>query len=233
VRPQDWLKRAVGAALVLLSAAAFAADPQVAAFNDNPDPVAAGGEVSSAVRVDNNGADNSLNTVLTVSVPSGASFVSASPPGANCVYTAPNVVCALGAVAPGGADVRNIGVVLRALGPGPATLNLSATVSADNDVNPNNNTQTQTTTVISGANLALGKTGAPNPVVGGANLSYTLSASNAGPNDGQGLRIVDNLPPSTSYAYRPVAAAGPAAIRPASSPARGPGRTRSVHRSRR
>lgn len=187
------------ALLATASLAAVAADPQVASFNDTPDPVPAGGEVSYAVRVENSGTDASLNTVLRVSVPAGAAFVGATPPGASCQYVAPNVVCALGTLAAGAAGTRNIDVVLRALGPGPDTLNLAATVSADNDENPGNNTQTQTTTVISGANLALAKSGSPNPVVGGSNLSYTLNASNAGPNASAGIRIVDNLPPSTTF----------------------------------
>ena len=187
---------------VALAAAAFpvlAADPQVAAFTDAPDPVPAGGNVSYLIRVDNNGADSSLNTILTTSVPAGATFVSASPALANCVYTAPNVVCNLGSVAPGGADVRNVVIVLRANGPGPASLNLTSTVSASNDTNPANNTQTQTTTVINGADLSLAKVDTPDPVVGGANVTYTLTAANLGPNDSAGIRIVDNLSPSTTF----------------------------------
>ncbi len=184
---------------------AAAADPQVAAFNDAPDPVPAGGNVTYSIRVDNNGADASLNTVLTLPVPPGAVFVSAAPAGANCVFTPSQVVCSLGSIASGGADVRNIDIVLRALGPGPASLNLTATVSADNDTNPGNNSQSQTTTVISGADLGLTKTDTPDPVVGGANVTYTLTPSNLGPNDSAGIRIVDNLPPSTTF----VSAVGP------------------------
>ncbi len=186
-------------AALATSFTAFAADPQVAAFNDAPDPVPAGGNVTYSIRVDNNGIDAALSTVLTMPVPAGAVFVSASPPAANCVFTAPNVVCSLGSIAPGGADVRNVDIVLRALGPGPSSLNLTATVTASNDSNPANNTQNQTTTVINGADLTLTKTDAPDPVVGGANVTYTLTAGNLGPNATAGIRIRDTLPPSTTF----------------------------------
>lgn len=180
----------------LYASAASAADPQVAAFTDAPDPVPAGGNVVYAVRVDNTEIDAATNTVLTIPVPAGSTFVSATAP---CALVATNVVCNFGTLGPSGSDVRNISLTLTALGPGPSSISPVATVTADNDTNPANNSQTQTTTVINGANLALTKTDAPDPVVGGANVTYTLTGSNAGPNASAGLRIVDNLPPSSVY----------------------------------
>jgi uncharacterized repeat protein (TIGR01451 family) len=58
--------------------------------------------------------------------------------------------------------------------------------------------------VVSGANLSLAKTDSPDPVVGGANVTYTLTVANAGPNDTGALVLTDNLPPSVSF----VSAAG-------------------------
>lgn len=65
--------------LAMLPALALAADPQVAAVVDNPDPVAAGGTYTYTVRVDNNALDAAASTRLSFSVPAGAVFVSASP----------------------------------------------------------------------------------------------------------------------------------------------------------
>ena len=191
------------ASCLVAPAAWAAADPQVASLVDNPDPVPAGGLVSYSIGVDNSGVDPALNTVLTLPVPAGATFVSASPAGDNCSLIGSDVVCLLGSVA--GGATRNPVIVLRALGPGPATLTVTATVTADNDSNLGNNSQSQTTTVIAGADLALAKSGAPNPVVGGANVTYTLTPSNLGPNIATGIRIVDTLPPALAF----VSAAGP------------------------
>ncbi len=187
--------------LVLIAPAlAWASDPQIASFTDTPDPVAAGGVYEYGVRVDNNAALAAQNTRLTLTVPDGATFVSASPAGANCAPTsATTVVCNLGVLGGSGTDVRDITVRWRATGPGPTTVTATAVLSADNDINLGNNTQTQTTTVISGANLGLTKTGSPNPVIGGAPITYTLTASNSGPNASDNIVITDTLPPSVSF----------------------------------
>lgn len=190
----------VAAAMLLAPAIALAADPLIASFTDDPDPVVAGGIVSYQIRVDNNAADSATNTQLTLEVPAGATFVSALPASANCVPQTPTrVVCDLGSIAGGGTAPKDITIRWRALGPGPTTISATATLTADNDNNPANNTQSEVTTVNSGANLALSKTGAPNPVAGGSNVTYTLTASNAGPNASGAIVLNDNLPPAVAF----------------------------------
>ena len=196
LRGRAW-RAAASLLLALHGAAAWAADAQITSLVDTPDPVAAGGVVAYAVRVDNNAVDAALNVRLRFTVPAGATFVSATPAGANCApLNATSVQCNLGTVGALGADPRDVTFNWRALGPGPGTLTASADVLSDNDSNAGNNTQTQTTTVNNGANLALAKSGAPNPVVGGSNVTYTLTVSNAGPNAAGSLRLIDTLPPS-------------------------------------
>ena len=193
--------RQLAAGLLLLAALpALASDPQIAAVTDSPDPVAAGGRYSYTVRIDNNAVDAASNTRLSFTVPTGAAFLSASPAGANCAATnATTVQCSLGTLGALGADVRTVVLTWRATVAGPSVLTATATVSADNDVNPANNTQDASTTVVEGANLALAKTGSPSPVVGGNTISYTLTASNAGPNASRALVLTDNLPPAVTF----------------------------------
>ena len=189
--------------LGMLAPLALAADPQLAALVDNPDPVAAGGTYTYTLRVDNNATTAATNTLLNFAVASGAAFVSASPASANCAATgALTVRCNLGTLGAFGNDVRTVVLTWRATVPGESVINATATVSADNvdnSDNPANNSQDAVTTVVKGANLALTKTGSPNPVVGGATITYTLTASNAGPNDGGAMVLTDNLPPSVVF----------------------------------
>ncbi len=197
-----WMLRAllVLAAGLTLGVDARAADAQITSLVDTPDPVAAGGVVAYAVRVDNNAVDAAANVRLRLTIPAGATFVSATPAGANCAPTsATTVQCSLGTVAALGAAPRDVTFNWRALGPGPTTVTATAEVLSDNDANAANNTQSQTTTVNNGANLALAKTGAPNPVVGGSNVTYTVTVTSAGPNAAGSLALIDNLPPSTSF----------------------------------
>ncbi|PTT83380.1 hypothetical protein DBR42_16035, partial [Pelomonas sp. HMWF004] len=180
--------------------AAWAADPQIASLVDT-DNVPAGGRYTYTVRVDNNAPDGALNTRLNFRVPSGATFVSATPASGNCVASAglDEVDCNFGTLGGNGADSRTVVLTFRALGPAPATIGAVATLTADNDTNAANNVQNETTTVVSGANLALAKAASPSPVVGGAAITYTLTASNAGPNDSAGIVVTDNLPPAVSF----------------------------------
>ena len=178
------------------SAAAWASDPQIASFGDNPDPVPAGGNVTYTARITNSALDSATNVSLSVPVPAGTTFVSTTAP---CALAAGTVTCNLGTVAGSDADVRLLDFVFHATGPGPTAVTATATLTSDNDTNPANNIQSQTTTVIQGGDLSLVKTGAPNPVVGGAIVTYTLTASNAGPNDSGDIVITDNLPPSVAY----------------------------------
>ena len=60
---------------------ALAADPQITSFVDTPDPVPAGGVYDYAIHIDNNAADAATNVQLTLSVPAGATFVSATNNG--------------------------------------------------------------------------------------------------------------------------------------------------------
>jgi len=192
---------ALGLLLWGLGSLAVAADPQIASLVDSPDPVPAGGLVAYTVRVDNEAATAASNVALSFRITAGdASFVSASPPSANCTQTNPTQIdCAIGALAGNGVDVRDVVFTWRANGPGPATVNALASITADSDENFANNLQAEVTTVVTGANLALTKVGNPNPVVGGAQITYTLTASNAGPNDGGAMVVTDSLPPSVAF----------------------------------
>ncbi len=185
---------------VLVPCAAFAADPQITSLIDNPDPVPAGGLYTYTIGVDNNASDDATNVVLTFTVPSGASFVSASPSSQNCVaQNATTVQCGLGTVAGQGLDPRSIVLTWRATVPGPSSISANAVLTADNDTNPANNNQSQTTTVLEGADLGLTASGSPTTVNGGSNVTYTLTVTNAGPNSSGDLVVTNTLSPSVTY----------------------------------
>jgi uncharacterized repeat protein (TIGR01451 family) len=75
-----------------------------------------------------------------------------------------------------------------------------AIVSANEDeIDPNDNTATVETTVIAEIDLTITKTDAPDPVLPGENLTYTLSVSNLGPSAATGVTVVDTLPTGVQY----------------------------------
>src|SRR5438093_5926952 len=49
------------------------------------------------------------------------------------------------------------------------------------------------------ADLAVSKIGLPQPVGAFSNLTYTVTVTNAGPNDATAVVLTDTLPPETAY----------------------------------
>ena len=70
----------------------------------------------------------------------------------------------------------------------------------ETDPNLSNNTSTVITTVDPEADLAIVKSGSPNPVTAGQTLTYTLTATNNGPSNATGVTVVDTLPAGVTYA---------------------------------
>src|SRR5262249_7125362 len=49
------------------------------------------------------------------------------------------------------------------------------------------------------ADLAVTKTDTPDPVVAGQSLTYTISVTNNGPSDAEGVTLTDNFPPGLTF----------------------------------
>jgi uncharacterized repeat protein (TIGR01451 family) len=81
-----------------------------------------------------------------------------------------------------------------------ATITNSATAATTTtDPTPGNNTGTATTTVNTQADLSVTKTDAPDPVTAGNNLTYTVTLTNNGPSDAQGVSLTDSVPANTTF----------------------------------
>ena len=149
--------------------------------SDSPDPGPAGGIFTYTMRVDNNSAtDTALNVVLTDTLPSSAVFIDAvTTAGACTALVGTTFSCNLGSIAP----LANQTVTLRVRLPVMGVYQNGATVASDTlDPNPANNTNNQeSTTVVAAADMAILATPSSANVVAGATYSYTLKATNNGP----------------------------------------------------
>jgi uncharacterized repeat protein (TIGR01451 family)/CSLREA domain-containing protein len=111
---------------------------------DSPDPVTVGDNLTYTITVINNGPDPATNVVVTDTLPSGVTFVSASP---GCVHSAGVVTCNLGNIPAG--DSVTITIVVTVTAPG--TISNTATVTSDTlDPNTANNSDTEPTEVSEG-----------------------------------------------------------------------------------
>ena len=186
-----------GALLALLGASSAQADPIVKLLNfqDSPDPVAATNPLTYHLQVSNTSFGTAAAGVtLTVPIPAGATFVSASD--AACTYTAPNVVCSFGTV-PANTD-KFVDLTLQVTAAGGSTLNSTA-VASSTTAGEIDSSATQTTSVTVGADLQLTMSASPNPVSAGGQVTYALTATNLGPDTSSSLSISDTLPPNVSY----------------------------------
>jgi uncharacterized repeat protein (TIGR01451 family) len=111
---------------------------------DSPDPVTVGDNLTYTITVTNRGPDAATNVVVTDTLPSGVTFVSAS---SGCVHAAGVVTCNLGNIPAGGFVTITIVVTVTA----PGTISNTATVTSDTlDPNTANNSDAEPTEVQSG-----------------------------------------------------------------------------------
>ena len=138
------------------------------------------------ITVANAGPSTAHGVTVVDPLPAGVT-AGALPAGCSGTTT---ITCTLANIAAGGSTPIVVPVNV-----GPATrgsLSNTATVSTtDLDPVPGNNSATATTTVATQADVSITKSDAPDPVVAGMPLSYTLHVANAGPSTATGIVVTD------------------------------------------
>jgi large repetitive protein len=162
----------------------------LAIVKTGPATVVAGGQITWALEVTNNGPDDATGVKAVDTLPAGVQLVSAD---AGCSAAGGTVTCLVGDLALGESTVRHITVTAPpALG--DQTLFNTATVSGDQgDLEPEDNHSEAKTTVGPAADLVITKTG-PTKVNAGGDIAWTLVATNNGPSTATGVTVDDALP---------------------------------------
>lgn len=167
----------------------------------DPATQTAGSNVTYRVVAVNNGPNAASDVVLTDTLPAGAAFVSAAPPaGVSCSAAGQVITC----TAPQLANGASIAVpIVAAVAPGSAAntqlTDIAEVSSGTGDDVPSNNSASATTMVTRSADVSLTKSVSPAAAVPGAQLTYTLVASNAGPSSANNVVIADALPLGLTY----------------------------------
>ncbi|WP_313347698.1 SdrD B-like domain-containing protein [Stenotrophomonas sp.] len=216
------LRRAVVALLMALPLPALAVDLQITDFSDTGyDPVPAGTTVIYNVKVENGANDNASGTVTLFDLPAGTALAGTAPAGCSASAGASGttrVVCTNPVLNAATAPYEfKLPVTTTASQPAtitvraaigfatalpPATTPISALQTNDpffgSDTNVANNRTSQNTTIQAAADLELSKSATPNPVIGGGEITYTLTVRNNGPSVATGFNVVDTLPPNVA-----------------------------------
>ncbi len=169
---------------------------------DSPDPVVPGNTITYTITATNAGPDAAVNATMTDTFSLGFTVESATgPAGWTCtIFTMTGqstVSCANPSFAPGSAVFT---IVVRTPTTATGTITNTATITSNtSDPNAANNSATATTAVTATANLSITKTDAPDPVLAGGNITYTLTAGNAGPSAATSTAVTDTLPAGTTF----------------------------------
>ena len=175
-------------------------DLGITSHTDTPDPITLGlGNVSYFVTITNLSTSGASNPVLTDTIPSGTTFVSASANlGGTCSQSVGVVTCNWSSISASQNFTTTIVITPTAGG----TITNSASVSADQpDANTANNSSTQSTTVNASIDLAItSHTDSPDPITQGAgNISYFVTYSNLSTSGASNVVLTDTIPAASTY----------------------------------
>lgn len=192
---------------------ASAADLLISNLSDGIyDPSPVGGEVTYHVVVENGDIDTATGVVAIFDLPAGAS-AAGLPAFCAAAATSPvRVLCDIGTL---DATPRSFDLVVGTTGMTPGDVFIHGAIGFApglpgagepvsglgtahpffaGDIAPSNNLLSERTTLQNSGDLRLAKSASPDPVIGGAEVTYTLTVTNDGPNDSSGFSVAETLP---------------------------------------
>lgn len=154
-----------------------------------------GSTIVFSITAANAGPSNATNVKVTDVLPSGYTFVSATAP-AGTSYDSTTGVWTIGNMANGGNATLTISATVKASGSYANT----ATITADqSDSNSANNTATATPTPVPVADLSVNKANNNSTPNVGSNITFTITAANAGPSNATSVTVNDLLPSGYTF----------------------------------
>jgi uncharacterized repeat protein (TIGR01451 family) len=162
---------------------------------DSPDPIGAGQQLTYTLTYANNGNAMAQNTLVHATVPSNTTFVSASNGG---VVSSGIVTWSLGTLSTNAFGSVTLVVVVASPLANGTTLTLQSYDIESSQTAPAAGAP-DTTTVTSSPLLSLNVSGTPDPVMAGANLTWTLAFTNSGSGPASGCTLSAPVPAGTTF----------------------------------
>lgn len=175
-----------------------------------PNPVLIGpnNKITYTITVTNNGPAASSNVTMADTLPTGTTWFSMSTPttptGWTCLAPSGGVQkCTNSSLAMGSISTFTLIVTVNTSDASGSVITNTATVSSTTTTDPNSANNTATASTIaespSDADVTITKTGAPEPVDQGTNLTYTIQVANSGPEVAENVQVTDTLPTEVTY----------------------------------
>ena len=168
-----------------------------------PNPVLAGNNITYTVVVTNNGPASASTVAFTEAIPANTTLqsvaVTSGTTGWSCT---PGVIsCSIGTFASGASTTFTVIVKVNAgTAAGTVITDTANVASTTTDPNPSSNEATATVVVAAAgqSDLAITKTGSPNPVLAGNKITYTVVVTNNGPAAIANPVLTDTIPANVS-----------------------------------
>ncbi|MFV8338095.1 gliding motility-associated C-terminal domain-containing protein [Flavobacterium sp. LB3P21] len=151
-----------------------------------------GSNVIFTITVSNNGPSDATGVSVSDVLPSGYTFVSASP--STGTWTAPTWT--IGTLANGGTVTLDIVATVNATG---VYANTATILGAETDPIPGNNSSTITPVPVAQTDLAVTTTVNNSTPNVGSNVTFTITVSNNGPSDATGVSVSNVLPSGYTF----------------------------------
>jgi len=162
---------------------------------DTPDPVIAGTTLTYTLTATNYGPSDATSVTVTDTLPSGVTFVSATPSQGS--YNSGTSVWTVGALVLNGTASLTIRATVASSITG-VVWNTATISSSETDAVSGNNTTAVGTQVNAEVHLTFTKSATPT-VNAGDPLTYTIGVTNTGPSDATNLVITDTLDHHVTY----------------------------------
>ena len=165
-----------------------------------PNPVFITSNLVYTISVTNFGPNIAKNVVVSQNLPNNVVIVSTSSSQGTVSQSGGIISASIGTLNPTAKATVTVVVLPTQQTSRPAS-STATVVTSDTDVNPSNNSITIATQVNDPlTDLSVGMVGAPNPVLSGAALTYTVSVTNGGPSLATGVVVTNTLPGTVGYA---------------------------------
>jgi len=170
-----------------------------------------GGSVTYTITASNAGPSNAPGTTVADTFPAvlTATWTCVGAGGGTCTASGSGNINDTVNLPAGGAVTYTASATIS--GSATGTLSNTATVSAPGgvtDPTPGNNSATDTDTLSASADLAITKTDGVTTATPGGSVTYTITASNAGPSNAPGATVTDTFPASLTATWTCVGAGG-------------------------
>ena len=165
---------------------------------DGPDPVASGGTLTYTLVVTNTGPSNATGVTVTDVLPVGVTFVSANSTQGTATNASGTITGAIGNLASGASATVTITATIDPSTVGPIS-NTATVTGNETDTDSSDNTSTTTTAVTRSVDVGITKTDSSDPVLAGAQVTYTILVTNSGPSTATNVTVTDVLPAGLTF----------------------------------